>query len=143
MSYRIIPRDPEAYYTQSATQLALTNIKKVGARIPYNLSITHFTGYTYRGRRREDSVSIFIGKGRGDQAVTCFYKESSDPDLYALLKFYARILTPDLNNLAPIIDKLQELDHWITPLLKRWFDMASIPEPEPKRKPKPKVDVFA
>lgn len=97
---------------------------------PYIVTIEHDTrtmvtdrrGYTSKHTQR--FFAIMTG-GKGDKVCAVFHQNTCDPDVWNLLKSLCNF-DADPSTFGPLCDRLQETDHWITPLLRKWWAKASI-----------------
>lgn len=101
----------------------------VTGREPYIITVEH-AQHEYANLRGErtyvgERIWLIMSGGRGDKVVAAFYKADSTPDMWATLRALCQWDT-DATAFQPLCDQLQEADHWLTPLLRRWWAKASI-----------------
>lgn len=91
---------------------AFKTVRKIG--VPYIL-----TSFVFR----EAKLALCLSGGDGD-IVSAIFPVKYDKTTRLLLKELIR--TGDICCLNPLIDRLIELEHWITPLLTKWNHLANL-----------------
>lgn len=105
---------------------------------PYILDIYWYPESGYRKRTATSSCLVLTG-GQSDKALARF-DMSTCPQVHTFLKSVVNAPDDSAHCIMGLADMLEENSHWITPLIRKWYDLARVPFKEkvkatPKRKP--------
>lgn len=106
---------------------------------PYILYIYWYPESGLRRRTASHSTLLLSG-GRGDKALAVF--DASSP-IHGFLLSVCKTASEEVSFVMPLVDLLQEQNHWFAPLLSKWRELAEVPfKPERKSVKKPKPSIY-